>query len=219
MGNNRPITWVTENDRSRESRTEVYVMAANATRAAKLIHKARSSAYGWTSTHPSFSSSFSSRFFSLSFLLLPLLPRPRQNRMNWMPSPIAIFVPALPPLLLRGIYVSLCNVHLPRFGERNITRSFFLYLYSCQLMSPSTTLPYYFSHIAAFFCLPPTLILYHPPFTRTRIDRWHELSQWIGLYCHRIFWRALDSSIFFEISSLIRKLPLLLSATIALFLK
>lgn len=43
--NNRPITWVTGADRSREPGTEVYGMAANATRAAKPIHKARSSAY------------------------------------------------------------------------------------------------------------------------------------------------------------------------------
>lgn len=40
--NNRPITWVTGGDRSRERPgTEVYAMAANATRAAKPIHKAR----------------------------------------------------------------------------------------------------------------------------------------------------------------------------------
>jgi len=42
-GDNRPITWLTEDDRARESpATEVYT--ANATRAAKPIHKAGSPA-------------------------------------------------------------------------------------------------------------------------------------------------------------------------------
>ncbi|KAL0102637.1 hypothetical protein PUN28_018134 [Cardiocondyla obscurior] len=38
----------------------------------------------WTSAHSSFSSSFSSWSFSLSF---PLLSRRRHDRMSWMPPP------------------------------------------------------------------------------------------------------------------------------------
>lgn len=138
----------------------------------------------WTSAHPSFSSSFSSRSFLLSFLLLPLLPvaastarprpRPRpqrHDRMNRMPSSVAVLVPALPPLLPSRIYVFPCNVHLPRSGEREITRSFFPYFHSCQLMSYQVQrLHGYLSRYRCSLLLAsslslPTFVLYESPFT------------------------------------------------------
>lgn len=105
--NNRPITWVTEDDRSRESRRQKSYLTgiANTMGAAKPIHKARNSAYGRHRAHSSSSSSFSS---SLSFLLLP---RRRHDRSDRMPQPVVVLVPLQPFC----VYASSCAPSLFRW--------------------------------------------------------------------------------------------------------
>lgn len=95
-GNNRPITWVTEDDRSRESRRQKsYLMGiANTMGAAKLTRKARNSAYDGRRAHSSSSSFFSS---SVSFLLLP---RRRHDRTDRMSQSVVVPVSLHPPFCI-----------------------------------------------------------------------------------------------------------------------
>lgn len=129
-GNNRPITWVTEDDRSRESRRQKsYLMGiANTMGAAKPIRKARNSAYDGRRAHSSSSSSFSS---SLSFLLLP---RRRHDRTDRMPQPVVVPVSLHPHRFASTRPL----VHLPCSGGREIIRSFPLPFVSINVPSDTT---------------------------------------------------------------------------------
>lgn len=155
--NNRPITWVTAGDRS--PGTEVYAMAANATRAAKTESQSQELRLRGRRiilhSHPPSRCRFCCCRCCLD-----------GGMIGWTgchhPLP---FLHS--HLRCHAGSTSLCNEHLPRSGGREITRSFIPYLHSCQLMSHRVQrCAATFSVSFSLFRLPPTFALYRPPFTR-----------------------------------------------------
>lgn len=175
--NNRPITWVTAGDRSREPGTEVYAMGSQCDESGENRFTKPGAPPTWTSDHSSFSSSSWSRSSSLSFLLLPLLPRRRHDRMNWTGTTRLPFSFLRFHLRCHAGSTSPCNEHLPRSGGREITRSFIPYLHSCQLMSHRVqrcAATFSVSLLSSACSLPSSYTILRLP---GRIDRWHELSR------------------------------------------
>lgn len=132
-GNNRPITWVMGDDRSREPENRSLCDGSQCDECGETDSQSQELRLRGRRlilhSHPSSSSSRGPspcRFCRC---------RCCHDRMNWMPLPVAVLVPGLPPPLPCGVYAFPCNMHLPRSGGREITRSFFPNLHSCQLMS------------------------------------------------------------------------------------
>lgn len=173
VGNNRPITWVTEADRSREPVTSVYTGPANATRAAKPIHKAGSSAY------VNVSSSFV-LLAVLSVAAVAVSTTARSDASTRCYSRSRSFVLVASRASIRrplSVYV-----HLPPgSGGREIIQSFCSSCASPSLASinvpPATTMRgFTFSvRIVSLFCFAsyPCLMPRSPGW----IDRWSELSR------------------------------------------